>query len=549
MRLRSRSMTTAPPAIPARAGKLRLFYATLYLAVVAGLGFQLASYYQPGFGFTALLGVGEGTGADANWGEDWGVSVYHHDRAPGYDAQYYAQLALDPLLLEEGDRASIDNVPYRARRVLLPLTAFVVGGGHPPAILQVYSLLNVACWLALGVVLLRWFPPVDLDRVLRWVGLMIATGSLLSIQLALVDGPSLLLLALALRAFERGRPGRAALWLSAAGLAKETNLLTAAVFWPGRHAPRRAWVVAAGRAALVALPLLGWVASIHLRLGDVGGAVGGRNFDWPGAGLIGRIQELAMTRAAGDVMPVYWWASVATLVALLVQAGFLLCRWREESAAWRLTVPFALLLFLIGDAVWEGIPGAADRVLLPLLLGFNLVLPKGRRWWWLLVLGNLSAVFGPLTFRPLPEPVVAVSIARAAADEAEVTVEFPSPWYPLEAHQGRSWRWAAEDAEIVVQNPYPSPLRVWLRGTWSAIDDRVLTLWAGEQKLVEQAVGRRSRDWASESFLLPPGETRLRLQSDVPGRQMRAEGGRTLAVMLQQLRLEGEVVPEPAGEP
>jgi hypothetical protein len=46
----------------------------------------------------------------------------------------------------------------------------------------------------------------------------------------------------------------------------------------------------------------------------------------------------------------------------------------------------------LGPAVWEGVPGAVPRVLLPMTFAFNAVLPKNRWFWPLFVLGNLTVL-------------------------------------------------------------------------------------------------------------------------------------------------------------
>ena len=47
-------------------------------------------------------------------------------------------------------------------------------------------------------------------------------------------------------------------------------------------------------------------------------------------------------------------------------------------------------MIFLGAAVWEGYPGAASRVLLPMTLAFNILVPRGWKWWGVLLLGNLS---------------------------------------------------------------------------------------------------------------------------------------------------------------
>ena len=49
----------------------------------------------------------------------------------GYDGQFYAQLAVDPLLQSPGIENALDAPAYRARRILLSWTAYVFGFRTP----------------------------------------------------------------------------------------------------------------------------------------------------------------------------------------------------------------------------------------------------------------------------------------------------------------------------------------------------------------------------------------------------------------------------------
>jgi len=82
--------------------------------------------------------------------------------------------------------------------------------------------------------------------------------------------------------------------------------------------------------------------------------------------------------------------SLCMLVALTVQFLYLVLRPQWTQAWWRIGITYAVLLIFLGDAVWEGYPGAASRVLLPMQLAFNILVPAGRAWWLVLVLGNLT---------------------------------------------------------------------------------------------------------------------------------------------------------------
>lgn len=67
-----------------------------------------------------------------------------------------------------------------------------------------------------------------------------------------------------------------------------------------------------------------------------------------------------------------------------------------------------------GPAVWEGDPGAATRVVVPMTVAFNVLLPRFRWVWPLWVLGNASAVHRVEEIQP-PSPETAAR--QTALDE------------------------------------------------------------------------------------------------------------------------------------
>ena len=86
--------------------------------------------------------------------------------------------------------------------------------------------------------------------------------------------------------------------------------------------------------------------------------------------------------------------SLLTLVGLTTQAVVLLWQRDWRSAWWRAGVGYVALLIVLGPAVWEGYPGAATRVVLPLTVAFNVQLSRARWFWPLWLLGNLNVLHG-----------------------------------------------------------------------------------------------------------------------------------------------------------
>ncbi len=428
-------------------------------------------------------------------------------------------------------------------------TAYLFGLGEPDWVLNVFALQNVICWLLLAVLLWRWFPPTDLDRTFRWFGVLFSAGMLFSVCSALVDSPSVLLLALALKWWEEGRRWRATAVLACGGLAKETNLLGAAMLAPAAWRAWPEWLVSIGRALLVALPLLLWYALLQWRFQDTGTLAGQRNFSLPLVEFGDRWLTLLRALGDGSLSLKLLCLGIATHLSITVQAAFLLWRWRWSEAAWRLTVPFAVLALVLGSAVWEGFPGAASRVLLPLLFGFNLLVPTGRRWLPLLVLGNLTLWIMPATLPPPPLETNAVvrmdwPEGTSVSRDAELTLEFPRPWYAVEQQGGRRWRWSEADAPIVVHNPLTVPLELEIRGRWAADSPRVAAVMQGDTVWWREDLGRSPRDWRVAGVVVPPGTSELRLVSDQPSSAGSAGDQRTLAILLLEFSVRARPVVE-----
>lgn len=536
---------------PMGTGKVRPGLAALYLLAGLWMAVKISDYYVSGYGFTYLIGVGEETPLAIDWAEERDVVVYKHFRSPGYDAQYYAQLALDPMLSDPELVDSVDNLSYRARRILFAWSAYLGGFGQPNLILNVFALQNVVCWGVLGILLWRWFPPVDLDRAFRWFGIMLSIGACFSVFSALVDAPSLLLLALALKWIEQGHKWRATAILALGGLAKETNVLGAAALAPSDWKSGQGWGHAVLRGAVVAVPVIVWFAILRWRLPEQGQLAGARNFALPFVDWGYRWQELWGAATADKIDWKYLPAAMATHLSLTVQAAFLLGWWRWRDAGWRLTVPFAALTLVLGAAVWEGYPGASSRVLLPMLLGFNLLVPKGRRWVALLVLGNLTMWFGPTSIEPKLEELHSINIVNRSAlipagELQELAVEFPRPWHRAESNGDDHWRWSEDDVDIVLNNPYAVPLQIEVRGQWSAHSGRMAYLKQGDQVLWQQQLGKPPADWRVVGVILPPGKSALRIESDTPPSETDPSDSRRLAVCLRRLSIRGIGLVEPS---
>lgn len=368
---------------------------TLLYAVFVGLFLAgVATYYEPGCRFTRLVLLGDTFAAQAvprlkalpHWIEP---------DSNGYDGQFYAQIALHPLLDEPALVSAMDDFGYRSKRVLFSWTAWVLGLGRSDWVLTAFSLQNVVCWLVLAGLLLRWFPPVSWENFVRWLGILFGYGALMSVRASMLEGPSVLMLVLAVMLVERGARRGAFATIALATLGKETNLLSVVAAAPATRPwiDARAWLRWTLGAALAALPLLAWVLSIWVRFRPAS-VSGLGTLRLPLTSYVEKWADVARHIAELGWQPHTYWG-LFMLVALTAQAVALLAWRRWTDPWWRLGAIYLVLGAFLGPQMWFGVPGSTYRVLLPMTVAFNFALPsRGWRSWPLLVLGNLGVLQG-----------------------------------------------------------------------------------------------------------------------------------------------------------
>ncbi|MEE8130645.1 MAG: hypothetical protein V3T48_10170 [Vicinamibacterales bacterium] len=388
-------MSSAPaPWRPTLRTATSLGTKALYVLAVVIFLVSIGRYYDRDTGFTQLIIFGD-TFDEQALPAVRAVPHYVHRDSGGYDGQFYAQLAVDPLVRDPAIVDALDTVAYRARRILFSWTAFLLGLGQPRWILQAYALQNVLCWLALAWVLLRWLPPVDIKNFFLWFGCLFGSGLIISVRFALLELPSVLLLALAIIAMERGRPWVAVAIGGLSGLGRETNLLVGASVVQPEHVARtrRDMAMAAVRVATLGAPLAIWVLYLVTSGHDMWVSSPSGNFGAPFAAYVTKWgATLSELRDAG-------WGSFARfslmgLVSLTTQATVLVRLARWTSPWWRVGAAYVVLMVVLGPDVWGGYPGAALRVVMPMTIAFNLLLPRTRWFWPLAILGNLSVWHG-----------------------------------------------------------------------------------------------------------------------------------------------------------
>ncbi len=451
---------------------------TVILVAVVLFTWGVWRYHHPAFGFTRFLQLQKEFAAVA-LPEAQAAPVFVYHANSGYDGQFYAQLALRPSLRDPQLHTAIDNPPLRARRMLGSWLAAAIGAGDPTRTLHAYAAINVVAWFLLGAVLLRLFPPRSVHNVVAWLGLMASCGVLTSVRYALTDLPSLLLVALALWRLERGPPDwLAAALLATASFARETALFAGTALLPGSDLRRRV-----GRAALLVLPLSLWMGYVYLTLGRDEGSL--RNFALPLSAWFTKAAEIVRALPTPDAS-IYTWFGAACFLSLTVQVVTLIARPQPRQPAWQIGIGYVALFAILGWPTFEGFPSAFTRILLPLHLAFNRLVPATRRGFALLLLGNLSVFAGIAMLTDSGK--FDHEYAHAAIEGTAYVVDEGTGWYGIERDKNHFWSWSAGTGTIQVRrfaasNAPPAPATGTLNLTLTGFMPAAVSLHQGDRLL------------------------------------------------------------------
>ncbi len=517
-------------------GLLRWRWPAAGLALAAVVAVLAGRFWHPHFGFTRFLQIDE---SDHRAGVPGlrAHPVFTYPGFNGYDGAAYAQLAFHPLLDDPALATAIDSLPYRARRILASALAWALAGGDPARIARTYAALNLAVWLAFAALLWRVLRVAEARGWVAWAGVVLSAGALHSVRLALTDLLAAALVTGALHAADRGRPRGALVLLALAGLARETALVAVVALWRGPWASPRSWAGNALRTAAAAAPLAAWLAYVRVRLGPADAGFG--NFTWPVAGWVEKWGEIA---AAYVEHPGFAWLITTTLlatIALTAQAAFLVRRMLPADPWWRLGATGVAMLLVLGTAVWEGHPGAATRLLLPMGVACAVLQVRTRAAWGWIAAGALTTGSGVLALWHVPhdEREITAGTLRGGSFVARID----GGWFGVERARGAAWAWAENRGELDLEFAPAStqPVRVRLR--LAALTARPVEVRQGDAVVWRGEVGPQAV-WIEVPAgpPAPGGHLRLTVTSPAPGVPEGIQaGGRRLGFALRGV----EIVP------
>lgn len=293
----------------------------------------------------------------------------------GYDGQFYAQIALTPLLRDPHIAAALDSPTYRARRILMPSMAYVLGLGSPGWILNAFALLNLGFWFLLLFGMLHFLRALTAGDYLCIFASVFTTGCVVSLERSLTDLPAATLGFYATAC--EGAVGTLA--LTASLLARETSVLLLLRFAPPSPMTRSAAMRLLTRIGLILTPLLLWLVYVRLCFGKDAGT-GVAFFGMPFASFLHYLRinwhSLAAIPFAHREEWIFAFYNFMAPVSLMFQAIYLFSRPALSCKYWRIGFAFALIYILL-DVHIIGRIGIC-RTVIPMTLAFNIRLMAKR---------------------------------------------------------------------------------------------------------------------------------------------------------------------------
>ncbi len=516
--------------------------------------------YSPEFGITRLIVIGHEF-------DGRGLAVFRStpkymgpsDRW-GFDGQFYAELALDPLLRDPQLKIALDDPPYRSRRILTSWLAWVGGLGRPFWVLNAYASLNLVSWVGLAAMMIVLFRPHGWAGLAGFAAMLMTCGIIESMRSSLTDLPGFTLMTLAMMI--GGAGGSAALALAV--LTREPNILGIVGLWDYRPP----WLATVRRNVLygviAALPFALWIAYVTSRFPPES-SIAGDNLTWPFRGVMGKLGEFSVHAVNGDIAWRKWYSAfftseplhaLLTIIAMLTQSVYLLTHREWNNRIWRVGAIFVPFFFCISSIPWES-HFTITRHALPITLAFNLVLAmRARRGWlaWFL-LGNCFVPYGIHQFalhaRNGAEAPVEYRIASTRLSAPALRVQFDRGWSGEEWTRKHTWRWGvATHAALIISNPAAQPVEAGLSFTTASISRRDLMISVRGAGVWSKRSMQAPLLVQTGRFLLPPGDTVVRFDSTTPPVPSGNPGDdRTLSFLVKDLKIDLSAPPAGNGNP
>lgn len=502
------------------------------LVALAAFVFLLRVYsgiWTPEYGITKFLRVGQAF-------DDRGTAVFRAtpkfiDPYPahrwGFDGQLYAEMALDPLLLDPHLHVALDNPPYRGQRILMSWIAWALGLGKPVWILNAYAALNLIFWVGFAWLGARLFRPYGWAGLAGFAAILLTCGVIESMQASLTDLPSFTLILGALML--GGTAGAGVLALAA--LARTTSLIgfvgLAELTPPWREALKKNLV----RGLVAVVPVTLWILYVLWRFRGREVNFDGGNLDLPFRGMMEKLGEFSVRAFHGpirwnrfffELYKSYDLHAVLTIISVLTQSVFLALHRNWRDPLWRWGAVVVVYFWCISFLSWES-HFTITRHALPITLAFNLALAArpGKAWLIWFLLGNCFVPFGVRYFdmmreahspARLPEFVIEApsQVQAAATTPPPLELRYAEGWSSQQWRPDATWRWArGETATIGLHNTSSRPLRAEMRFLARSFHLREFRVTLGD-KIVYAARLPATRQVITLGPLeLPPGETRL----------------------------------------
>ena len=503
------------------------------LVALAAFAFLLRVYvgiWTPEHGITKFLRVGQEF-------EDRGTDVFRAtpkfiDQYPahrwGFDGQLYAEMALDPLLLDPQLHVALDDPPYRAQRILLSWIAWVLGLGKPFWILNAYAALNLIFWIGFAWMAGRLFAPLGWSGVAGYAAVLVTCGVIESMQASLTDLPSFTLILAAL--IVGGTKGAGILALAA--LVRTTSLIgfvgLAEIAPPWREALRKNIV----RGLIAVVPVSLWVAYVLWRFRGREVGFDGGNLDLPFHGMMEKLGEFSITAIHGPIRWHRWFFEIyksydlhalLTIISVVTQTLFIALHREWRNPLWRWGAVVAVYFSCISFLSWES-HFTITRHALPMTLVFNMLLAARPTKAWLIwfLLGNLFVPFCVKYFDGMrefhsPAPLVEFVIEDDSATKPSINVAYGEGWSRQQWWPDMTWRWALKGrATILLRNNETRPVKAELRFLAHSLAVRSFDVRARDTLLYDEALPAGRRVIRLGVVELPPGETQLTFSTSGP---------------------------------